>query len=53
MNQILCKTYKTNQEKGQYRNFLNSNYARKSENFIDIWVFLIGLFMLQYAIDVE
>ena len=53
MNQILGKTYKTNQEKGQYREFLNSKYARKSKNFIDIVVFLFGLFMLQYAMDVK
>ena len=33
--------------------FLNSTYATKSYNFIDILVFSFGLFMLQYAMDVK
>ena len=47
MNQIVGKTYKTNQENESRVNidqFLNSKYARKSKNFIDIFVFLFGLF---------
>ena len=53
MNQILGKTYKTNQERVNIDKFLNSKYARKSKNFIDVLVFLFICFMLQYALDVN
>ena len=33
--------------------FLNSNYARKQNNFVDILVFLFGLFHVKHAIGVK
>ena len=43
INQILGKTFKRNQEKVNIDQFLNSNYARKSSNFINILDFLFGV----------
>ena len=43
MNQILGKTLGI-KKRVNIDPFLNSKYARKSKNFIDILVFLFGLF---------
>ena len=55
MNQILGKNYKANQEKVNIDQFLNSKYARKSKKFIDILVFLFGLFYatIRYGCNVK
>ena len=44
MNQILSKTYKRIKKRVNIDQFLSSKFARKSMIFIDIFVFLIGLF---------
>ena len=54
MNQILGKTYKTIQEKGQYRSVFKLKICKKFKEFFSMfWSFYLVFFMLQYAMDVE
>ena len=54
MNQLLGKTYKTNQEKGQYRSVFKLKVCKKIKEFYRYFgLFILSFFMLQYALDVK
>ena len=55
MNQILGKFMKQIKKRVNKDQFLNSKYARKSKNFIDILVFLFGLFYatIRYGFEMK
>ena len=53
INQILVKTYKTNQEKGQYRSVFELNTQENHRILSILWSFYLVFSILLYAMDLK
>ena len=50
INKILGKTYKTNQEKGQYRSIFELNICKKTIEFYRYFGFFVWSFLCYYTL---